>query len=89
MSEAIDIHGHYDGTFIVLDEPVDLPVNEPLVLRVEYDNESKEQNKIPVAEKTIEQRKAALRKLVKMMQKNPHIPIDATRRIHMYDDDNY
>ncbi len=86
MSEAIDIHGHFDGTFIVLDEPVNLPVNEPLILRVEKDKNATESNKIPVAEKTIEQRKAALRKLVKMMENNPDIPIEATRRIHMYDD---
>jgi hypothetical protein len=29
------IRCHYDGKFIVPDEPVDLPVNKPLILRVE------------------------------------------------------
>lgn len=87
MSEARDIHAHYDGKFIVLDEPVNLPINEPLIISVEKNQNFKDSKRIPVAEMTPEQRRAGLRKLVKMMANNPDIPIEATRRIHMYDDD--
>jgi hypothetical protein len=34
------IRAHYDGKFIVPDEPVDLPFNSPLTVRVEEVKES-------------------------------------------------
>jgi hypothetical protein len=35
------IRAHFDGKVLVPDEPVDLPCNQPLVLRVEMDGDPK------------------------------------------------
>jgi hypothetical protein len=32
---VVAMKGHFDGKVIVPDEPVDLPVNQPLIVRVE------------------------------------------------------
>jgi hypothetical protein len=31
----VRVNAHFDGKFIIPDEPVDLPLNQPLVIRIE------------------------------------------------------
>ena len=38
MSSAISIKAHFDGKVIVPDEPVDLPLSQALIVRIEADN---------------------------------------------------
>jgi hypothetical protein len=39
MNGMVAIRGHFDGKVIVPDEPVDLPRNQPLIIRVEPSGE--------------------------------------------------
>lgn len=89
MSHSLSFEGHFDGKTLVPHGPVNLPINEPLIINVLTDTDSLQQTKHPSSEKSTDQRKAALRNLVKMMAGNPEIQDEATRRIHMYDDDRY
>lgn len=72
MSAHIYIPVHFDGKAFVPDEPVDLPVDQPAVVRLV--NNSARQSK------TSEQRRAALRELLDMMRGAPEIPLEATQR---------
>jgi hypothetical protein len=88
MSQAKDIHGHYDGKYIVPDEPVSLPINKPLVFRVQPEPPTK-LARTPVARMSAEQRRFEFRKLLKLMQNNPEISDEATRRVNLYADNRY
>jgi len=69
------IRAHFDGKTLVLDEPVDLPVNEPL----EFEFKPREPAWDP------QRAKAALRRLVSMAV-DANIPLEALRRENMYED---
>ncbi len=72
------IRAHYDGKTIVPEEPVDLPVNQPLEIefRVVEDRLSDEE---------IKRRRAALRRFAARVANDPEIPLEATRRENMYE----
>jgi hypothetical protein len=72
------IRAHYDGKTLVLDEPVNLPVDQPLEIefRVVEDRLSDEE---------IKRRRAALRRFAAHAVKGVEIPLEATRRENMYE----
>jgi hypothetical protein len=77
---AIVIRAHFDGKHIVPDEPVDLPINEPLEFEF----------RIPEArlsDAEIKRRKAALKRLASRAIHGLHIPDEALRRESMYEPD--
>lgn len=71
------IKGHYDGKSIVLDEPADLPVNEPL----EFELKQSSDELVWDPEKA---RRALTRVLSRAVDAN--IPLEALRRENMYED---
>ena len=74
---AMVIKAHYDGTNIVPDEPVDLPVNEPLELELRQ----------PSAELVWDPDRviAAIRRIA-ARAKPVGLPLEALRRENMYED---
>lgn len=75
---AIRIRAHYDGKTIVPDEPVDLPVDEPI---------EAEPHVLSLEEKAreIERRLAAIDRISSRAVK-ANIPDEALRRENMYED---
>jgi hypothetical protein len=74
MSKAISIRGHYDGKVIVLDEPVTLPKNLPLVIDI-YQSPSSEP-----AHATREERLEALKHLIDICANDPSISLSKLKR---------
>ena len=72
------LKAHFDGKFLVPDEPVDLPVNEPLQVVV-----SAEDRKARPSD--IEERLRALEAATGTISAPP-IPLEALRRENLYDD---
>jgi hypothetical protein len=68
---------HYDGTNLIPDEPVDLPVNEPL----EFELKQPSEELVWDPEKA---RRALTRLVSRAVDAN--IPLEALRRENMYDD---
>ena len=56
-----------------------MPMNQAAVVRII--------RKPTEQPKTLEERQAALQELREMLKDAPDIPLEATRRINMYDDD--
>jgi hypothetical protein len=79
-SMAITIRAHFDGAVIVPDEPVDLPIGEPLELELRRPP-SNEEN--PVDAAVIEER---LRRLAAGSGtiSGPGLPDEALRRENLY-----
>lgn len=84
------IRAHFDGTVIVPDEPVDLPVNESLELEIKRRGgvspevaAAAEAAKDPAE---IARRLKALEELVALGVDGTDIPLEMLRREHMYDD---
>ncbi len=75
---SVVIHAHFDGKTIVPDEPVDLPINEPL----EFEFKPREPK---LSDDEIEQRLEALRRLEATAVKGANIPLEALRRENMYE----
>lgn len=73
------IRAHFDGKVIVPDEPVDLPVDQPL--RVELHPTSPD---AAVAE--LERRRQALRRFVARAIHGVNIPDEALRRENIYEE---
>ena len=76
---SMTIRAHFDGKVIVPDEPVELPVDQPLKVEVhvapsEYSN------------LTPEERRAALDRLVTQAIPGLNIPDDALRRENLYEE---
>lgn len=83
-----DVHVHFDGKVIVPDEPFSFPVNRPFKIRVIPENPVlAEADYANEDDMSPEEQRAALRKLVAMLGDQPEIPLEATRRINMYDDE--
>ena len=76
---SVVIKAHFDGKTIVPDEPVDLPVNEPLEaeLRVVAPEEKT---------KDIARRRAALRRFSSRAVRGVNIPAEDLRRENLYED---
>jgi hypothetical protein len=79
MLMALTIRAHFDGRVIVPDEPLDLPVNQ--ILQVELTPISPETQEL-----SIEERRAALRRVVSRKIHGLSIPDEALRREHLYDE---
>ena len=75
---SVIIKAHFDGKTIVLDEPVDLPINEPL----EFEFRAP---KTRLSADEIKRRKAAMRRFAARAVKGADIPIEALRRENMYE----
>jgi len=69
------IRAHFDGKTLVLDEPVDLPVNEPL----EFELKPREPEWDP------EKAKEAVRRIASRAVHGLNIPDEALRRENMYE----
>jgi hypothetical protein len=94
MSEAtLSIRAHYDGKFIVPDEPVSLPVNAPLQIEVRQTNGVsdiiKQISSQDMSPEAIARRLAAFdRFCARAVNTVPGgIPAEALRRENMYGDD--
>jgi hypothetical protein len=75
---TVQVRAHFDGKVIVPDEPVELPVNEPLTLQVSIDR---------VKQYSQAEVDAAFEELMAMRVPNANIPDDALRRENLYEDD--
>jgi hypothetical protein len=76
---SVTIRVHYDGKVLVPDEPVDLPVNEPLAAELNVVSD-----KLSPGE--IERRLAALREVEAHAVHGLNISDEALRRENMYED---
>lgn len=76
------IRAHFDGNVIVLDEPVDLPVDQPLELQWRLLPGA---SKPAVSPEVIEERKRRLAQASGRII-GPSIPLEALRRENLYDD---
>jgi hypothetical protein len=81
-SMTVTIRAHYDGKVIVPDEPVELPVNQPLHVELKLRRDADE---LPVSELSIEER---LRRLARFAGRltGPTIPDEALRRENLYEE---
>jgi hypothetical protein len=75
---TVQVRAHYDGKVLVLDEPVDLPMNQPLTLQVSADRTKMYSQA---------EADAAFDHLLSMGVLNANIPAEALRRENMYEDD--
>lgn len=74
---SVIIKAHFDGKTIVPDEPVDLPINEPLEFELKQSPEELAWDP--------EKAKAAIKRIVSRA-KPVGIPLEALRRENMYED---
>jgi hypothetical protein len=75
---SIVIKVHFDGKTIVPDEPLDLPINQPMEaeLRVPH---------VKLSPAEIKRRKAAAKRFASRAVKGVDIPLEALRRENMYE----
>jgi hypothetical protein len=76
---GIRVRAHYDGKAIILDEPVDLPVDEPI--EAELHVLSREEKAVQ-----IERKLAAIERFSSRAVHGTNIPDEALRRENMYED---
>jgi len=77
---------HFDGTVLVPDEPVDLPLGEPLKIRLSRLSPTGGPAIIdPMAGLTIEEKLERLRAASGRIA-GPEIPLEALRRENLYDE---
>lgn len=74
---SVVIRMHFDGKVFVPDQPVDVPINEPLDFELKQTPEELEWNP--------EKARRALRRLVSRAV-DANIPLEALRRENMYED---
>ena len=83
------IRGHFNGGVIVLDEPVDLPLNEPIELEIKQP--AKVSPEVAAAMESATdpdvrgRRLAALAHLRELSANDPLIPVEMLRREQLYD----
>jgi hypothetical protein len=76
---SIRVRVHFDGKAIIPDEPVDLPVDEPIEADLHVlSREGKEQD--------IARRLAAIERIASRAVRGTNIPDEALRRENMYED---
>lgn len=86
------IRAHFNGTVIVPDEPVNLPVDKPLDVDVREAGNgvspevaaAMQASKDP---KVRAARRAALERFIALGETGTNIPLEMLRREHLYDDD--
>src|SRR5438552_18683063 len=78
----VTIRAHFNGTVIIPDETVNLPVDQPLVLEVKSLASAPE---LPADELTIAQRLERLAKASGRLS-GPNIPAEALRRENLYEE---
>jgi hypothetical protein len=76
------IRAHFDGKVIVPDEPVDLPVDQPLDVELRLSETSAHS---PATPEVIEERLRKL-KLISGRIEGPTIPAEALRRENLYEE---
>lgn len=76
---AIRIRAHYDGKTIVPDEPVDLPIDEPIEAELHVLS-------LEEKAKKIERKLAAIDRISARAVCGANIPDEALRRENMYED---
>jgi hypothetical protein len=77
---SVFIRVHYDGKTIVPDEPVDLPINQPMEAEFRIPESRLDENEI-------KRRLEALTRLEATAVKGANIPLEALRRENMYEPD--
>lgn len=78
------LRAHFDGRVIVPDEPVNLPVDEPLSVQVDVNSST-----LTIVEVSLEEQQAAFERLLsRPIQRTTPIPDEALRRENMYADDD-
>jgi hypothetical protein len=77
---SVVIRAHFDGKVIVPDEPVDLPINEPLEAEFRI-------AEARLSAEEIVRRRAALKRLASRAIHGLNIPDEALRRENMYEPD--
>jgi hypothetical protein len=90
MKMLSSVHLHFDGKVFIPDEPVNVPIHQPLIADLrQMDTEDETNNINSSINMTDDERKKGLREFVDMMATSPIIPLEALRRINLYDDDSY
>jgi hypothetical protein len=84
------IRAHFDGTVIVPDEPVNLPVGKPLDVDVREPANGVSPEVAAAMEAAKDpavraKRLAALREFLALTANDPVIPVELLRREHLYD----
>ena len=74
---TIQVKAHFDGHAIVPDEPLDIPVNQPLTVQVSVE--------APAID--MKEAEAAFQQLLGMVVHNANISAESLRRENMYEDD--
>lgn len=75
----LSFKGHFDGHAIVPDEPVELPVGEPLVVDVASGTQG--------ADAQLVERLAAVERMASRAVRGVNLPAEALRRDAIYGDD--
>ena len=74
----VTIRAHFDGKVIVPDEPVDWPVGRSIRVSIDL----QEEPRVP----SVEERRAALRRLAARAVPGVNIPEEALRRENLYEE---
>ncbi|MDQ3813577.1 MAG: hypothetical protein M3347_06465 [Armatimonadota bacterium] len=82
---TVVIQAHFDGKVIVPDEPVDLPLNQPLIVELKLEEMSSDSSTEANQERIIEERLRRLREATGRIQA-PEIPLEALRRENLYEE---
>lgn len=90
MSHSTSIRAHFDGTYFVPDDPVDVATGEAVILNIQPVREEREKTSGPGFKfKSLEERKKAVHQIAGILQKLPELPLESLRRENLYADDNY
>ena len=84
------IRAHFDGETLVPDEPVELPVDQPLTLTVQLADGSTVNGRAAILadpNKTLEEKLAAIERTFSHGVEGVNLPAEALRRENMYGDD--
>jgi hypothetical protein len=79
---SMTIRAHYDGKVIVPDEPLDLQVDQPLVVEVRVPK----LEPVPTPPEVIQERLQRLQRAIGHIKNAPEIPLEALRRENLYDE---
>jgi len=75
---AIVIKAHLEGKAVVPDEPLDLPINQPIEVEFRVTDDR-------LSDEEIKRRRAALKRFASHAVKGVSIPLEALRRENMYE----
>lgn len=81
------IQAHFDGRVFIPDEPVDLPLNEPLRLTVEPSHKAASATALPILadpSRTFEEKLDAVRRTFSYGREGKALPDEALRRESIY-----